>query len=66
MMSEPSQTQEPVNPASCPKNPYGHSWKAVTVLEDWVQQRCRFCQQTRTVRLPPSLRERERQAKQGS
>ena len=53
MMSEPSQTQEPGNPASCPKNPFGHSWQAVAVLEDWVQQRCRFCQQTREVRLPP-------------
>ena len=57
-MSEESQD----SPVSCPKNPYGHSWKAVAVLEDRVQQRCRFCEQTRTV--PPSLRERERQGRQ--
>ena len=59
MMSEPSQTQVPSNPASCPKNAFGHSWQAVTVLEDRVQQRCRFCQQTREARLPPSQQKRE-------
>ena len=53
MMPEPPQTAEPGRPVSCPKNPFGHSWKAVAVLEDRVQQRCRFCQQTRAVRLPP-------------
>lgn len=59
MMSELPQTQEPGNPGFCPKNPFGHSWQAVTVLEDRVQQRCRFCQQTREVRLPPSQQKRE-------
>jgi hypothetical protein len=37
MMSEPPQTQESGNPASCPKNPFGHSWKAIAVLEDRVR-----------------------------
>ena len=60
-MSEESQD----SPVSCSQNPFGHSWKAVAVLEERVQQRCRFCQQTRTVRLSPSLQERERRARQG-
>lgn len=58
-MSEASQD----SPVSCPKNPLGHSWKAVAVLEERIQQRCRFCEQTRTVPLPPSQR-RERPARQ--
>ena len=63
MMSEPPQTPEPGS-STCPKNPFGHSWKAVAVLEDRVQQRCRFCPQTRAVRLPSSQQKREQQARQ--
>ena len=43
-MPEPQQTQEQSGQAPCPKHPFGHSWKAVAVLEDRVQQCCRFCQ----------------------
>lgn len=59
MTSEPQQPQEPGHHTACPKNPFGHSWKAVAVLEDRVRQRCRFCQQAREVRLPPSQQGRE-------
>lgn len=62
MMPEPP-TQEPGNSTACPKNPFGHSWKAVAVLQERIQQCCRFCQQTRLVHLPPSQR-RERPARQ--
>lgn len=64
-MPEPQQTQKQSGRAPCPKHPSGHSWKAVAVLEDRVQQRCRCCEQARTVPLPLSLQERERQARQG-
>lgn len=63
MPEEP--TKETSGPEICPKNPFGHSWKRIDRLGDQAQQRCRFCQQTRTVRLPSSLQERERQARQG-
>ena len=37
MLSEPPQTQESGSLARCPKNPFGHRWKAVAVLEDRVR-----------------------------
>ena len=63
-MFAPLQSQELGSDASCPKNPFGHSWKGVDWLEGRIQQRCRFCQRTRAVRLPPSEL-REQQARQG-
>ena len=62
-MSEEPSPQEQSSQATCPKNSFGHSWQRVALLEDRMQQRCRFCQQTREVRLPPS-QQRERQARQ--
>ena len=59
MMFEPSQTQEPGSPTTCPKNPFGHSWKGIATLEGKIQQRCRFCQLTREVRVPPSQQKRQ-------
>ncbi len=61
-MSEESQD----NPVFCPNNPFGHSWKAVAVLDTQVQQRCRFCQQTREVRLSSLQQQRQRQAREVS
>ena len=52
MISEPPQPQEPGSPASCPKNSFGQSWNAFVLLEERVQQRCRFCHQTRESLLP--------------
>jgi hypothetical protein len=51
-MPEPQPTQEQNDQTTCPKNPFGHSWRRVA-LEAGQMQRCRFCQQTRERRLPP-------------
>lgn len=61
-MSEPQPTQEKSEQATCPKNPFGHSWKGVAWLEDRVQQRCRFCHQTREIHLPSSQHLRKQQS----
>ena len=37
MMSEPPQPQEPGHHAACPKNPFGHSWKGMALLEGRVR-----------------------------
>jgi hypothetical protein len=52
-------TKETSGPELCPKNPFGHSWQRLDQRGDRLQQRCRFCRQTRERHLPPSLRVRE-------
>lgn len=62
-MSEPP-TQETRNPETCPENPFGHSWQRIDQQRDRAQQRCRFCQQTGEIRLPPSKPQHEQQPRE--
>ena len=61
MFFEPPPPQESGSTATCPKNPFGHSWKGIARLGDRTQQCCRFCQQTREVRLTAFQHKRSQQ-----
>jgi hypothetical protein len=40
---------QPLPPEPCPANRLGHSWKTISHTEQAVEQRCRFCEQERTI-----------------
>ncbi len=51
----------PQPPEPCPLNPLGHSWKTINRTKQEVEQRCRFCEQERTI--PTYVSKQPRQPK---